>query len=171
MKRIASLLLLTVVLFSLFGCRSQHAQPLSGADFYYLRADIIYGAEDGVIAGERYQGQLDSLADVLEAYLHGPRTEGLCYPFPADTEIISFQLSGSTLTLRLSDHVSALSALDQTLAYACLAKTCFAYGGITEIRVQYEGNDSITVLTPDNLIFRDSGDTIHATIGTEPILP
>ena len=170
MKRTVLLLALSILL-CISGCSSEDTTNASGTEFYYLRSDIIYGAEDGVITSELYQGQVNSLAVLLEAYLRGPSTEGLLSPFPRGTYIMFSQLKGSTLTLRLSNHVSTLSPFDQTLAYACLAKTCFAYSDITEIRLQADDSDALTVLTPESLILNDSTDTIHATIGTEPLSP
>lgn len=170
MKKFIAILLAVFILLLLPACQAED-ESRAAHYFYYLRADILYGAEDAVISAETLEPDSASANDLLNRYILGPSSEHLVSPFPEGTRIKSIKQSGDSLLVYLSSDFLALSGLEHTLACACLAKTCFSLYNITEITIRVEGNDQSTTLTPNLLTLIDTKDAIHATIGTEVPTP
>ena len=83
MKKIMSLLLCMLTLFSIAGCKKteSYTNPVT---FYYLGNDLSYDAQASAIQGETREGAgMVTLENMLTLYLQGPESEELSSPFPA----------------------------------------------------------------------------------------
>ena len=160
MKRLKQLLCIAAVCLCLAGCDflPREEQAL----FYYLRAtdSYNYGNPDAVIAPEQRDcsGNMNNLHYLLTLYLEGPLDPEYLSPFPKGTEIVSMGISGSSISIRLSQEFTALSGIDQTLAAACLARTCFTLRNAYQVHIytQSRSNETISfTLTREDLVFMD----------------
>ena len=167
MRKLLRLLLSLLIIFSLIGCESEDTQTESPYLFYYLRADILYGAEDSVISSEYCEWENTDADTLLEQYFLGPHSEHLVTPFPSGTKLLSVKKSDDSLLVYVNNTFEKLTELEYTLACACLARTCFSLYNITEITIRVEGSDNSITLNNKSLTLVDSEDTIRATIGTE----
>lgn len=165
MRRMFAIVL--VISVFLWGCFAYDDPRQNTASFYYLRANILYGADDGVIAAEEREYTDPDLGILLSEYLCGPVSEGFASPFPAGTKLLSLNRSADVLTLQLSTEFDSLTDLDHILACACLSQTCFDLCDAAAVTIQIAGTDRSITMTRDSLTLSDSTDTIHATIGTE----
>ena len=171
MKKLLILVLFCSLVFSFIGCGSEDTTEDTPYLYYYLRADILYGAEDGVISPEACGWENTDADTMLRLYLLGPNSEHLVSPYPAGTTLLSVKKSDNSLLVYLSSDFTKLADLEYTLACACLAKTCFSLYDITEVTIRVEGTDHSTTLSAGSLTLVDSKDTIHTTIGTEVPTP
>lgn len=167
MRKVLILLLSLCIAFSFLACGKEHSEETSKHHFYYLRSDILYGAEDGVISCEYRERDNTDGETLLKQYLLGPISEDLVSPYPAGTALDSIKLYDDSLLIFLSDEFAQLSDLEYTLACACLAKTCFSIFDVSIITIRVAGADQSITLSKDSLTLVDTSDTIHATIGTE----
>lgn len=151
MKRILSIILALLILFSFAGCTAENEIL-----FFYPRAEIQYGNAGGVIVSESREvsGENLSLEYLLKLYLEGPISQELQNPFPSGTALLSFVLENKQLTLTLSESFSKLENMDYTIACACLANTGFSLTDAESITI-LSGNHSIT-LTPDVISLIDN---------------
>lgn len=168
MKKRIILLLLALTL--LCGCGADRQKKADTVSFYYPRASILYGAEDGVIAAEEQDvaPNVRPLEWLLEDYLSGPDTADFRSPFPEGTALLELRQEKKHLTVTLSDAFFALEGFDLTLACASLARTCFSLTGTTELTLRSADGEQRITLDTDSFVFFDDGDTIDMTIGTEP---
>lgn len=139
MKRILPFLLLLSLLLSVTACSAEKLQD--PGTFYYRRTDTAFEGTDGVIVPEEreLQGIRGDLEALLQTYFAGPTEEGLESPFPRDTRLLNWNMTGTTLNLNLSDSFAQLSGVDLTIACACICKT---FTGLTEadtILIQADG--------------------------------
>lgn len=157
MKRILCLLL---CLLLLTGCGPQLRDP---GNFYYLRSEIGYEGNDGVIAPE--ERELQSIREdtgaLLEEYFSGPVSSHLESPFPRDTKLLSWKMSGTNLQLELSQEFAQLSGVDLTIACACIARTFLELTPAASIRIHTDGallnGSAYLYLSGDNLSLADDG--------------
>lgn len=168
MKKKIILLLLAVML--LCGCGMDTADPEETVSFFYPRADILYGAQDGVIAAELREASIsgNSLEQQLYIYLSGPKTEGFVSPFPAGTALLGIKQDQSRLTLTLSEEFFSLEGVDLTLACASLAQTCFGITDTVELTLRSGNGEQRITIDRNSFVFFDDADAIDMTIGTEP---
>lgn len=163
MKRLICMLLITALLAVFPGCSEADGDSVS---FYYLRTELSYSTEDGVIAPEAraISGSREDLNYLLRLYLEGPLTDMMTSPFPVGTQLISVEQEDSSLLLELSGEFAALEGIDLTMAGACLASTCFALTDAEAVQITAgtpEDNISIT-LTRNSLTLLDD-----SAVGTE----
>lgn len=144
MKRFFSLFLILLLLAGLNACAIQGSDIIEPVEFYYLRADYVYGGADGVIAAETREasGHAGDLPYLLALYLRGPLDSSLEAPFPTSSKLLSFYLDGETLSVTLDSTFASLENMELTLACACFARTCFALADVAQVQ--------ITALTPDD---------------------
>lgn len=164
---------ITLVLFLLtLGCGcSFHDGINTPVSFYYLRhaEDYTYGSPYGVIAPEQREcaGHEEDLLYLLTLYLRGPLDTQLYSPFPAQCRIVELYQENDKLHLTLNDAFSQLEALQQTLACACLAQTCFAISDATSVQIDAtapDGNSTVNItLSRDNLILEDDSHLLQPT--------
>ncbi len=173
MKRLICVFLAAFLLLSAAGCgdlNESQTQMLHPVDYYFIRKDISYGTEDGVLAVQTvdFGEQTPDLNGILERYLTMPAPEGTDLPFPAKTEILSAAYGNNTATLQLSGAYTELSGIHATLADACIAKTVLAFTGAEKVLLTVcdaagEALRSNKISDNDILLLDDSSDTSSTT--------
>ena len=159
MKRLIAVFLLIALI--LCGCSSKTTAP-----FYYCRANFqeeplesIIDCEGRDIAGHEHQ--LDFL---ISLYLMGPSNKDFVCPFPADVQLKETHVSGTQLTVTLTD-MNTVSDSRFTIASACMALTCFEISNCETVTVR-SGKRTIT-MNSSMLTLHDSGIPVESTIGGE----
>ncbi len=153
MKRLTAIVLLVLLLC---GCSTQKYRT-EKVTFYYPRAELIYGAEDGVLAPET-RTLSGSLAALLSVYLRGPEDPALIAPCPAGTQLKSAVWNNKTLTLFFTEEFSLPDSIDRTVSCAAIAKTCFSLSTAEAVCIQTAATEdvaaySITFTREDILLF------------------
>ena len=171
MRKLIVVLLCFSIVFSFVACSIEHKDESGQYHLYYLRNDILYGAEDGVISCEYRVKDQASPDTLLRQYFLGPISEHLVSPYPKGTTLNSVKQYDDNLLVNLSHEFAHLSDMDQTLACACLAKTCFSLYDVSMLTIRVVDTDLSIALSTDSLTFVDSSDSIHNVIGTEPQTP
>ena len=136
MKRLIFFLLSGILILSLVSCGKDSLT--SEVPFYYLRAEFDHGTPDGVIASEIHElsGHHNDLRYLLALYLQGPSDPELRSPFPNGTILVDLVQENQSVTITLSSTAAVLEGVDQTIACACLAETCFAISDAQQVRIQ-----------------------------------
>ena len=124
MKQWICFILIFLLSFSLFGCKSEET-----VQFFYPRTNIQYGVSDGVIAAENREIENANydLEYLLKLYLEGPVSQGLRNPFPRSTALRELKWEDNTIVISLSAAFTALDDLDYIVASSCVANTCFGF--------------------------------------------
>ena len=126
--------------------------------FFYPRAEFDHGASDGVIAPEIHEisGHHGDLRYLLALYLQGPSDVELRRAFPSGTILVDLVQENKSVTITLSSTAAVLSGIDQTIACACLAETCFAISDVQQVHIQSltsaSGLTINTTFTRDNIL-------------------
>ncbi len=119
MKRILVLFLLCALVFT--GCGlSQEASR-----FYYPRTEYLFNDPEPVVAWERRDtaGHSQDLRYIFSQYLMGPLDQKLQSPLPRGTRMTALEITGSDVTVTVSEEAEALSDARFSLAAACLGLT------------------------------------------------
>lgn len=161
MKRTVSLLLCLVLLVSITACQGgKYRDPGS---FYYHRTEISYSSGDGVIAPEERElsGIRDDVGALLNAYLSGPKSDGLESPFPPDTRLLSWELQEDRLVLNFNSTLAALSGVELTIACACVARTFLELLPVEQVVISADGallsGETCITLTKGSILYYDDG--------------
>lgn len=128
MKRIATLLFLFLLIFTMFtACQNSQNDFKKPVSFYYCNNLDSKDDFENVFVAEPHEsyGYEDNKPALLSLYLAGPNSERLISPFPDGIRLISVQKEETTLQIVLSDEMATLAGLDLVLACTCLAKTVF----------------------------------------------
>lgn len=165
MKRMFCIVLILLLLCA--GCGLYGKSPDS-VTFYYPRTEILYGAEDGVIAQEErdVSGYTEDLNALLNLYLQGPADENLAFPFPAGTRLLEVSGNGDLLTISLSEEFSNLEGLDLTIASACIGSTCFGLTDVQQICILSGGSIMFTIDRENGIVLFDQL-SADATAGSD----
>ena len=154
-----ALLLALIILSSFTGCgrSEQYEVPLS---FYYLSAQLDYGADSAAIKPQLREGKgLVSTETILQLYFAGPQGENFNTPFPAGLRLVSTAQEADTLYLTVSDELSQLSGLDLTLACCCITLTCLDITDVESVCIQAEtatlGGEKTITMNRDCLLLLD----------------
>ena len=149
---------LLALLLLLCGCTGPESSSDQHVTFYYVRNEINFKSEDGVIASEvREIGDRgDDLAYLLSLYLQGPQSDTLRSPFPENLTLVQVQQQEAYLEVVVSHRLTNLTGIELTLACSCLAQTCMALSGAQEVRISaqeqlLDGASYITI-TADSLL-------------------
>lgn len=152
-------LFLLAMLLLLCGCTNPEPSSNKQVTFYYVRNEIDFQSENGVIAPEVWEidNQSDDLAYLLSMYLQGPQSDTFRSPFPENLTLVQVQQQEAYLEVVVSHRLSNLTGIELTLACSCLAKTCMALSGIQEVRISaheqlLDGASYITI-TADSILF------------------
>lgn len=175
MKKIVCVLLAFLLICPLaVGCHSDPAhseQMQNPAVFYYRRAEISYGTDDGVIAAQTVDlgAERPNAETMLRRYLEGPTEEGLESPFPKALQVLSVRQENSKVSVQLDQSYDELSGINATVADACMAKTVLQYTGAEKVvllvcNAKGETINSKTVANSDILLLDDSSDTSSTTV-------
>lgn len=145
---------------------SDYLQPFT---FYYRTAETDFSDPEGLIRGEvRDLGDtLWTDRDLFALYFDGPESSDLTPLFPKGTELITVSRAGTQFFVHLRQRGNAPAAIDQSIAFACVAKTAFQLDGITQVhfRTESSGGQVLreqTVSDTDILLY-DSGERRPAT--------
>lgn len=153
-----TILCVILALFLLAGCTPSAVKKPDTAIFYYTYRELNLEEHSTVLASEKRDTQGD-LEELLTLYLQGPESEDLVSPFPARTELVRVTPQEEYLEIILSNHLSTLSSMELTLAYSAMAKTCFAFTDLDEIRISAESTPldgaKYISITRDSLLLHD----------------
>ncbi len=165
-------LLIILALTMLTACEKSEITP-QHVGFYYPRREIVYGAQDGVIALDSREISLDgsSLYDLLNMYLQGPADTDLISPFPPGASILEIAQRDNCLHLTMNNDFFTPDSLNSSLSRASLAKTCFSLTDCEIITLHSSDRDTVLTITRNTFVLSDDGDNINMTIGTEPVTP
>ena len=146
MKR--CMILFLILALMLMGCSNQNTfeKPCS---FYYLHTESDAVQVDGIMTVQIQEGHNLEIMTLLKRYLEGPTDPAMRSPFPAGLKLESMKLTENTLYLTLSDEFARLSGIAQTLACACLCRTCFELTQVEFIEIRcatekFNGKDFLT---------------------------
>ena len=164
MRKLLCLLLTFALILPLAACQTEGNPKVT---FYYVRQrdDFIYGIADGVITGESRDnaGHMSDLRYVLTLYLKGPVTESLRSPFPAGCSLVSVKSEQNTLDVTLSGPLGSLDGIHKTLAWVCLAKTCFSLTTAQTLRIHHRTEDGaielLQTISADDLLTENAETT------------
>ena len=167
MKKLVLVLIILCLGLAMTGCGADNSEDDGVIRFYYLRNDILYGAEDGVIASENRYLYNSSMEHLLNVYLAGPETQTLHSPFPDGIRILSVSQDNEILYLKFSSEFTNLDSMDQVLACGCICHNLFPLTEANEIHISGENSTKIHIFTRDSFTLSDESDVIHSSIGTE----
>ncbi len=173
MKKLICVFLTVLLLLSAAGCSDLNeipAQMLHPVDYYFIRKNVTYGTESGVLTVQTvdFGEQTPDLTGILERYLTLSAPEGTELPFPAGSELVSAVFANNTATLQFSGTYAELTGIHATLADACIAKTVLAFTGAEKVQLTVcdaagEVLRSNKITDNDILLFDDSSDTSSTT--------
>ena len=144
MKRLFSLFLCFIMLFSLLACSAKEETVTEGLRLYgvntaeeRLGGDVITAT---VVPWESLpHGREEQAAAVMERLLQS--TEDYISPLPAGTMVRSVKLSGSTAYVDLSAAYYQLSDMALTIADYCITLSLTQLTGIYAVRIAVEGRE------------------------------
>lgn len=113
--------------------------------------DTVFAYETREAAGHR-----NDMNYLLSLYLQGPLESDLKSPFPSGCRLLHISRENDTLIVTLDQTVTSLGQLEQTLACACLAQTCFSLTDVDTVQIIAEAEDP--------------ADSLNVTIHTESFL-
>lgn len=157
MKKVIALLLALVLLT---GCTPSPSKE-NAVIFYYPRKNQVYSFSDLPIGAEQRDLADEDLEYLLRLYLLGPSDENLESLYPNGTKLQSLTVEKGALTVFLSPGGNRMQDIDFSMAGACLAKTCFAYGDYSTVTIRCGDRD--LTLQNDDLLFRDDSATLEST--------
>ena len=154
MRRILSLILLLA--FLLTGCSAYGERLKEPVTFYYLRSELQYFVDDGVIASEEREsaGHREDLTYLLALYLIGPADEDLVSPLPKGTKIYSAEQNSEEIVLNISNTTESMTDIEYSAACVCLALTCFDLTDAGQVTVN-SGDRTLTI-SRDAIVLYDN---------------
>ena len=154
MKRLLCVLCCIALLPIFSGCRNKEEEILEPANFYYLKENITYNSEHGVICPEVREaaGLHKDLMMFIKLYLQGPESSAFEAAIPDDVTLVTCAVINETVTLTLSENFSKLSG-------ARLSAACTAL--LLSVR-DFTGAESIRISAKDSLL--DEKEDIYLTI-------
>ena len=162
MRNIISLLLVLGVMISMFGCAANGTANSNKVSFFFLHSDIQYNSDSPVLAEERHVvvDSMQNPAIIIEHYLKGPDSNNCKTPFPSGTTLISCEATNTYVSLVLSQEILSLTAVQQTIAFACITRTVTELTGATEVQIAIaDSNEQITenyTFSADSFSYFDS---------------
>lgn len=152
MKKITALILFFSLFLSMAGCSSPSSQYEQPVRFFYpvKMADRKDGQpiiEQEVREGLYYR---DSLQDLVNFYIHGPKNQELYSPVPADAYAVKIMQNGRRATIYMSNAFARLTGMDLTLACFCLGHTLIEYKQLDQVSIcvkdtLLDGKESIVI--------------------------
>ena len=159
MKKIITLFLVVALLFCFSGCVADNTDMAKPVTVYYCQKKIDYGSDMGLIAPDQidfgdWNGRMLAF---MNFYISAPVKEGMYSPFPAGASINAIEYRNEILKVQLNPLFSRLSACELTVACACISLTLFELTSASSVSFSFHSgtNETIAVMTRDNLIFKD----------------
>lgn len=141
MKKFWMILLAAALLVAMFGCTAPQEKDGQTA-FYYKRAKISYGEENGVITAEyRSPDTTEGVLSVLNVYVDGPKLTELANVFPLGCEVLEFTLNEKVATVHFNKVFGQLQGVARTLACVCMSRTVMELTGAETVRISIEQTD------------------------------
>lgn len=144
MKRLLSLFLAAMLLFTLFGCAAKEETVTEGLRLYGLNAmedrlggDVITSVT--IPWEDLPEAREEQATAVAEALLLS--TKDYLSPLPAGTLLRSVKLSGSTAYVDLSAVYYQLSDINRTIADYCMTLSLTQLTGVYAVRITVEGRE------------------------------
>ena len=152
MKRTLSLLIVVALLLVFCGCDKKTESFEQPASFYYM----LENAESSIFEAEvreikSFSG--DYLA-IANHYFGGPIDNRYENVFPTGLQALSLECTDSKLTITVSDVLSDLSYIEQSIACASMGMTLLELTGCSTIEIHlenrsFDGEESITLQLED----------------------
>lgn len=137
MKRI-SLFLAAVLLFGLCACAGRTEQTEGELSLWFISR---WSGDHSGLSSVSYEGE-ESVPQLMNALLAGPgQNSGLVSVIPQGTELLDWRRQGNLLHIDLSQHYSALTGVDLTLADYCITLTLTQINGIDSVHITAGGRD------------------------------
>lgn len=153
MKRIISMLLLISLL--LCGCGDQKIEDKKGFLFYFPPEDP-YGGEDFPVVEKNFGQILPQIDELISMYFSQEPPEEARAAIPKKWEFSSYELqSGGLLELRFSGGTA--TALEESLALACITRTFSQVRDIRRIKLCPPGGKEPLLLSVNDLLLKDMG--------------
>ena len=140
MKRIICLILVLATLTLLCSCKENNEEILEPVNFYYRKADITFGCDDGVIGAYIAESAgCNGMEEILQLYLQGCNDSQFNDFFPSGTMLKEAKVQGQTAYLTLSSDFARLTGTDLTIACACLTMTTMELVDVTFVCINANG--------------------------------
>ena len=150
MNKILALAFSLLLILSCSACGYQN-DPAQQVSFYYCAKDPADTGHSTHISPELWEDiRQNSLEEIIDLYLSGPRTEDLRSPFPEGLQIVLAEQQDSTMYLTVSPHLCQLTDMELTVACACLTLTIIELRQVQQVVITPEeglldGQKSITM--------------------------
>ena len=159
MKKTLIFILIVSLMVCLGGCSEADSDLAKPINVYYCRKNIDYQTEMGVFAVKilDFRDWDGRMLAFMNFYLSGQVDENMTSPFPAGASINAIEYRKDSLKIQLNPLFSRLSACELTIACACISLTLFELTSAYSVTFSYYNstNETIAVMTRDNLIFKD----------------
>ena len=156
MSRITSLLIILALLLAFSGCGNNTESLEQPASFYY----ILETAENSMFEAEvrEIKPFFDDYLAIANHYFNGPSSDTYVNVFPAGLRAVSLECIDDKLQITVSDELSNLSYVEQSIACACMGMTLLELTGCAEIVIRlenrtFDGKESITLQLDDLYLF------------------
>ena len=163
MSRITSILIILALLLAFCGCGKNAESLEQPASFYYM----LETAENSIFEAEvrEIKPFSDDYLSIANHYFNGPTSDTYVNVFPAGLRALSLECNDAKLLITVSDELSELSYVEQSITCACMGMTLLELTGCTEIVIRlesrtFDGKESITLQLDDLYLF-DSTLTVN----------
>ena len=159
MKRIIVFILLIAMTVCICGCGNRGSEMIKPVNVYYCRETVDHSSDLGIFAPIQLDiGEWDGrMLAFINFYISAPVRDGLRSPFPTGAGITSIEYLDNALRVQLNPLFARLSTGELTVACACISLTLFELTNANSVRFNHHGatNDTVAVMTRDNLLFKD----------------
>lgn len=129
-KKISLVLIFCFLLCLCTGCQKE--TETGDITIYYLNREMTkIIPEDYKLQSENLEDQIE---EVIERLQTQPDSSDLRYALSSDVEILSYSMSGYQLTVDFSENYSKLSATEEVLVRAAIAKSLLGIPGISYVQ-------------------------------------
>lgn len=138
MKRIISMLIIVALLLAFYGCENNADSVEQPASFYYL----LKNAENSIFEAEvrEIKPFSNDYLSIANHYFNGPISDAYVNVFPAGLQAILLECNDTKLDITVSDELSNLSYVEQSIACACMGMTFLELTGCETIEIRLENH-------------------------------
>lgn len=154
MKRIIAAVLTVSIFLCFSACEQESVKIQDPVNFYYRRSELVFGADDGVIAPQPAEsaGHEEDYIWLLKEYLKGPTSDGFARTFPFGTNLLSLTLEDNNADVLLTAAFSQLHDMELTIACACITMTVIELTGVETVTIHtnYANLDGVSQIIMDS---------------------